>query len=462
MTHNTRDEYGHGTHVTGILSAESNNGTGVAGVAWECKVLCIRVFNKCGSGTDAMFKQGVIYAVDSGATVINFSGGFDAGSTTQVEAITYASNNNVLIVASSGNDNGGYVRYPAAYSSTYSNVIAVGATDKDDNRPSFSNVGLQLDVVAPGGGVSDVTGDIYSTTPNYNFTLMGFPYNWTQNYSYGAGTSMATPHVTGIAGLIHSFTSGLSSSDVRDIIRFTADKVTVMGDTFRSNLYGYGRANAFNALNAKLEGAPSAPVQLPIGSIWNASHGHNHALVKWEKHTGYDVKGYKIYRKINNSSYSYQASVLQPTTQWEDYDVILQKPNNGGTVYYYLQAYDVYTQTSASSNVRSANFLTIQPSKIVVRNESDNGAPSDYFIMQNTPNPFNPSTQIHYGIPEDGYVSLKVYNSLGQVVSTLLDGYETSGYQSVPFTADNLPSGVYYYTFIARNTVETKRMVLMR
>lgn len=110
-----RDLYGHGSHVAGIASAETNNSTGVAGVAGNCKVIIVQVFNSSGSGSSSWFRDGVIFAVDNGAKVINYSGGGGASST-KLQAVQYADNNDVLLVAAAGNNNGGAIIYPAAYS----------------------------------------------------------------------------------------------------------------------------------------------------------------------------------------------------------------------------------------------------------------------------------------------------------------------------------------------------------
>ncbi|MEW6509214.1 MAG: S8 family serine peptidase [Bacteroidota bacterium] len=216
-----RDEYGHGTHVAGIAAAESNNGTGIAGVAWDCKIMVIQVFGAYGSGTFSAFYNGVIYAVDyqrnnpGKKVVINFSGGGGA-SQQALDAVVYASTYGVPIIASAGNDYSGPVIYPAAYSSSYTNVIAVSSTDATDTFSPFSNQGSQVCVCAPGGyggyldgyvyrfnGPAVIGKNIISTTPNYAFNIAvdpsypGDPYSTdvTQNYGYMPGTSMAAPHV---------------------------------------------------------------------------------------------------------------------------------------------------------------------------------------------------------------------------------------------------------------------------
>jgi len=251
-----RDNSGHGTHVTGIISAETDNGEGIAGVAGNCRVLAIQVFDANGYGSDAAFYNGVIYAVDNGAKVINYSGGGQYSSSTKELAVQYANNNNVVLVASAGNSCGGSVRYPAAYSVLgYTNIIAVSATNHNDVITEYSNMGPEINVSAPGGhGTTNVcqTGyvyydsdDLYSTTPNYPFNFQTGHPEITQNYGYLAGTSMAAAHVSGVAALLRSINSALWASEIRYIIETTAiDK----GPAGFDNTYGYGRINAYQAL----------------------------------------------------------------------------------------------------------------------------------------------------------------------------------------------------------------------
>ena len=220
-TNNPDDNYGHGTHVAGTIAACTNNGIGGAVSAPNVRLMPVKVLNSSGSGSYSDVADGIIYAADNGAKIINLSLGGSASSDVLEDAVAYASNKGVLVIAASGNANTG-IYYPAAYSQ----VMAVGATDSNDVRASFSNYGTGLDVVAPGDF-------IYST-------VIG-------NYGYSSGTSMAAPHVSGLAGLIWSAEPGLSNTEIRQIIRDTADD---LGTTGYDIYYGYGRINAWNALES--------------------------------------------------------------------------------------------------------------------------------------------------------------------------------------------------------------------
>jgi subtilisin family serine protease len=246
-----RDKYGHGTHITGILGAMTNNAQGIAGVDWNCRILINKVFDSLGVGTHNTFKAGVLYAVDHGAKVINYSGGgYPSG--TKEEAVRYADSNNVLIVSPAGNGYGDSVIYPAHYADTYQNVIAVSATNAFDRLADYSNYGPSVCVAAPGGqGVPWDENDILSSMPNYYVTLNAPPNNVSMNYGYIAGTSMSCPMVSGLAALLLPIEPNFTPYELREIIEQSADKV---GDyvyyiaTGKSYELGHGRINCFRAL----------------------------------------------------------------------------------------------------------------------------------------------------------------------------------------------------------------------
>jgi subtilisin family serine protease len=246
-----KDRYGHGTHVTGILGARTNNATGIAGVDWHCKILIDQVFDSTGVGTLNTFKSGVLHAVDYGARVINYSGG-GSPSLTKEQAVRYADSNNVLLVSPAGNSYGDSVLYPAHYADTYKNVIAVSATDYLDHLAVYSNYGPSICVAAPGGdGVPWGRGDILSTMPNYHVRLNDDPYNVSRDYGYIGGTSMSCPMVSGLAALLLSIEPNFNAYELREIIEQSADKVgpyVYYIETQKSYELGHGRINCFKAL----------------------------------------------------------------------------------------------------------------------------------------------------------------------------------------------------------------------
>jgi subtilisin family serine protease len=251
-----RDKNGHGTHVAGIISAETNNGVGVAGVSWNSRIMVIQVFDVNGSGSHEAFRDGMIYSTDNGARVVNYSGG-GSPSATKIHGVAYADSHDVLLAAAAGNNNGGSVLYPAAYAATYQNVICVSSTGHTDHVSSFSSIGSQVSVAAPGGyGSYFDANDIYSTMPNYYVTLNG--YGISQNYGYCYGTSMASPMVAGAAALILSVNSSLLPSEVRGILEETAEQVGgyyYSPTTGKSNELGHGRINAYEAVLLAMQGS---------------------------------------------------------------------------------------------------------------------------------------------------------------------------------------------------------------
>ncbi|MEO0080287.1 MAG: S8 family serine peptidase, partial [candidate division WOR-3 bacterium] len=222
---------GHGTHTAGIAAAHADNSRGIAGTCWYSQVMPLKVLNSNGWGLYSWWASAIYYAVAKGARIINMSLGGTDTSTTLRNAVDYAWNSGVVVVASMGNDNNNVPHYPAAYD----NVIAVGMTDNDDDRvvPGHNGSGTYgscfgpwIDLMAPGNW-------IYST-------------GWNDTYLYMVGTSMAAPFVTGTAALLLSRNPDLTNNQVRNILCATAKDLGAPGfDTF----YGFGRINAESALH---------------------------------------------------------------------------------------------------------------------------------------------------------------------------------------------------------------------
>lgn len=224
-----KDDNGHGTHVAGIIAAVTNNSIGVAGLA-QVQVMAEKVMNNLGQGKWDWVANGIINATDAGADIISMSLGGDYYSPVGYQAVQYAYNNGVLLVAAAGNHLTNRKHYPAAYEK----VIAVAATDENDDPAKEwpgnlgSNFGDWIEVAAPGD-------DIYSTLMN-------------DTYGYKTGTSMACPHVAGLAALIWSRYPHLTRDSVRYLMRYTADDLGLLGfDSY----YGYGRINAHTAVKTR-------------------------------------------------------------------------------------------------------------------------------------------------------------------------------------------------------------------
>ncbi|MEO7994241.1 MAG: S8 family serine peptidase [bacterium] len=221
-----QDGHGHGTHTAGTIAAVTNNAKGVAGVGYDTALLIGKVLSNSGSGSTSWIASGITWAADNGAKVISMSLGGSAGSSSMSSAITYAWNKGVVVVAAAGNSNTSAASYPAYYT----NCIAVAATDSSDRRASFSNYGTWVDVSAP--GVS-----ILSTYPRSSGSS-------TDRYAYMSGTSMACPHVAGLAALVWATPYGTSAAAVRARIEGQVDPTVAES----GHPIGTGRINARKAV----------------------------------------------------------------------------------------------------------------------------------------------------------------------------------------------------------------------
>ncbi|MFD7021531.1 S8 family serine peptidase [Promicromonospora sukumoe] len=241
----------HGTHVAGIVAAATDNGIGVAGVAPDAKVLPVKVL-EAGTGSSQDIADGIRWAADHGADVINLSLGSGLGGqlltiigvdTLMRDAIAYARERGVLTVAAAGNSSTPLCSDPAFTSV----AICVGATDSAGLHSYYSELPVKLDlksVSAPGGsgGLTGCDGDVWSTVPvgTGSDTCAGGSYD-----SY-AGTSMATPHVAGVAALL--FAQGRTVDDVEDAVLYTARDPLLGLTGLWTPLYGYGVVDAAAAV----------------------------------------------------------------------------------------------------------------------------------------------------------------------------------------------------------------------
>jgi subtilisin family serine protease len=230
-----QDEVGHGTHVAGTIAAITDNAVGVAGVTWFCRILPVRVLVRMvnnttgqvtGIGTSSDIAAGIRWAADNGAHVINLSLSGTSDTFVERDAVAYAIAHNVVVVAAMGNEGDHALHFPAAYP----DVVSVGAIDQSDHRASFSNMGPHIDVVGPGVGVRSTV--------------------WDNGYADFSGTSMATPHVAGVAALIRSCNSTLTAADTAQILRTTARNLRDQpGDPVPNDNYGFGVVDAKAAVD---------------------------------------------------------------------------------------------------------------------------------------------------------------------------------------------------------------------
>ncbi|OGK21528.1 hypothetical protein A3C23_04795 [Candidatus Roizmanbacteria bacterium RIFCSPHIGHO2_02_FULL_37_13b] len=233
------DIYGHGTHVAGIAAAETNNNLGVAGVGYNSSLINAKALDNHGSGYHSWIAECIRFAVDNNASVVNLSLGGSVGTQTLKDAIDYAWTKGAVVTCAAGNTGKSKAQYPALYD----NCIAVAAIDKNDVKASFSTYGASwVDVAAPGT-------NIYSTMPNHTNNIGPI------NYGNLSGTSMSTPHVSGLAGLLRSMDNNFSNVQIRSLIEINADNISGTGNYWR-----YGRINAFRSVNDAIEITPTPSI----------------------------------------------------------------------------------------------------------------------------------------------------------------------------------------------------------
>ena len=245
---NPMDDNGHGTHCAGIIAATLNNSVGIAGLA-QVRIMAEKGLDKYGEGNEADLAKAIIHAVDEGANILSNSWGGYEESTLLHDAVEYAYEKGALIIAAAGNNAWDIKLFPAGYDE----VVAVTATDASDNPASFTNFGDWVELAAPGV-------HIYSTVCN-------------DSYAYMSGTSMACPHVSGVAALAWSQFPNATRDWIRQWLRYTADD---LGNPGFDDYFGYGRVNAKKAVGKPLDHDLlildlEAPRYIEPGSVGNLS-----------------------------------------------------------------------------------------------------------------------------------------------------------------------------------------------
>ncbi len=256
------DEHGHGTVIAGVIGAETDNNIGIAGICWNCKIMPLKFWNTDSRNEVYIDRIGNIieaieYAADNGANVISMSFGavedfFKQGEISLLnDTLNYAYNNDCVLISIAGNDNSSDPYYPGAFD----NVICVAGTNHNDNRMVYqypnhgqiviSNYGEWVDVAAPGE-------EIFTTSPTYDCVLtdLGREYD----YTLMSGTSLAVPHVSGLAALLLSKNPTLTNDEITNIIKTNVDPYYSEYDL------GTGRINAYKALKSLSNSPPEKPI----------------------------------------------------------------------------------------------------------------------------------------------------------------------------------------------------------
>lgn len=508
------DGFGHGTHVAGITGAVTNNQIGVSGVAGGgfgngngVNLLVVRNGNDLGLSTEEFMAESICQALNPDGNwstndwvdIINMSWGMNRGILDTVPscdeafpilrlAISEAANRGVVLIAATGNHANDFSSIPCEfwpYPAGYDEVIAVAATNPDDDHVDYSTRGPFVEVAAPSGvgfeitnvasghGIEFDSDDIFSTFPRDPFTLQdpnfwsaatGFNIvetNISNNYGYSSGTSMAAPYVSGLAGLILSRFPVYSATDVRDLLKNSAEKVGLNfydGNGWNKYL-GYGRINVGYAI-----APPATPQNFTVtGNIGD------HPTSSWSPNTEPDFGGYYLYKNEAGTGWVLFRTLDENTTSYTDNSVII---GSGGkfsdNVCYKVSAFDISDQESPQSWPRCKPLGSLKKEMANL-----NLIPENYNLDQAFPNPFNPITTIKFDIPEYSNVKLTVFDLSGRMVIKLVNQNITAGtHQTVWNGKDKngraVSSGVYLYTLTAKSKesgemfTHSNKMVLLK
>ena len=438
---NSDDTYGHGTHVSGIIGAIGNNSKGIAGIDWGCKILPVKIFsNDLEPQSDAILSAyGITYAATMGAEVINMSYGGTYWTTWEANAVKFAHDAGCVLVAAAGNDALYYVvppkNYPAAFTAE---VMAVAATTIDDTKTDYSTYGSWVDISAPGGdggGYSDLT------------LILSLYYLTDSSYAWMAGTSQATPHVSGLAGLLRAQNPLWTNTEIENRIMATADPIDSMNPGYEGKL-GAGRINAFNALSH----LPLARIRSP----YNASVVYGSVAI-FGTATG---EGFSFYRVSTGEG-------TNPSI-WTDL-VYSTTPKLNQTL--------ATWNTSGLSGLYSVRVIVNDLSTIEAKVSVNVGSPYGVTIIGsplNGPNPFSPlhgATTIYYKLSTNADITLFIFDISGNLVlkRKFAAGIEEGGKQGDNkvkwngFTdfGEIASNGVYVYKIVAGNNVIGKGKIIV-
>ncbi|MBD3163121.1 MAG: S8 family serine peptidase [Candidatus Latescibacteria bacterium] len=417
------DDGNHGTACAGIAVAAGNNNQGIAGVAWQVKLMPIKVLGASGGGSWTAVANGVEFAADNGARVLSLSlGGGNSG--VMQSAVNYAYGQGCALFCASGNGDSGSLIYPARYS----NTIAVGALSPCCERKSSSscdgeywwgsNYGSGLDFITPGTRIH--------TTDR----LGGAGYGGGDYISTFNGTSSATPHAAGIGALVWSADPTLSNAELRALLQASCDD---LGSNGYDQFTGYGKLNAFLAVS-------------------NANPIQQGACC------------------FENGACTFIAEEECPTGDWR-LDVACS-PNPcpqplGACCYGDGTCEFVESFRCPLSDWRIGEPCDPNPCYTADADELAD-LPTTIMLHRNTPNPFRESTTIGFALPEQAPVSLRIYDLSGNAVRTLVEGtVKSAGQHQIDWdgTDDNgnrVGSGVYFYSFESGSKREARSLILLR
>ena len=467
------DDHGHGTHIAGTIASTTNNMMAVAGIAFNCAIMPIKMANFAGIGNVAWFTDAIYYAVDHGADVINMSVAFSRRpGPIAYAAVQYAAQRGVIMVAGSGNFACGHgVLYPAGFDE----VIAVNATTSADSLAFYSNFGEGSEFSAPGGDMFDRDGNGFLDLVVQETMLLG-AMNPGSPFANPAvfrvigmgGTSMATPHVSALCALMLSH--NIPRENIREILQQTA---VDLGDVGYDTVFGYGRIDAYSALGGN-DTIPPSITEVTIQG--DTEFGGPYAIwARIEDQFGLSVK--RLWYKIDSGDWQW----VEPVVSLANNKHLFYIPEVTGNAWirYYIEVKDNFPRQNRTTAPNGAPDFTYSFIVTLTGIEED----EDYelgimnYELTAYPNPFRGSVRIAYSVMRNASeehstsyalrltpYALRIYDLTGHLIRTLpITDYRSPITEVTWDGKDNegisVPSGIYFIRFDTEVYKESLKMV---
>ena len=427
----------HGTYISGIVSAISNNKKGISGTSWNATIMPVNAASESKDRVISYGYEGILYAAQNGADVINCSWGSLSKSNFARDILNFANSVGAVVVGAAGNSGSGSEFFPSAYN----NVISVTATDSSDQLWESSNFGSFIDLAAPGTA-------ILSTLAN-------------ERYGYADGTSAAAALVSGSIGLMMVFKPEWNSTQITQQLLLTSDSLY-----FESRQIHVGRINLYRAITER-------PVSIQfLGHTYNDANG-NQVIENGESvHLNIQI--------VNHLTPISNATLI--LTSPSDYITFIKDTITVSSIstleHFISEESYVFVVDKDIPNKININFnLKIQADgyqkrqnfflENVIEKTAHHRDASKYIHFQNYPNPFNSTTNIKFRIGKPAYTSIIVYNNRGQKIRTWAKRYYSSGIHLLQWDSKDefgnpVASGIYYIMIFTKDFKSTKKMILIR